>query len=90
MAESLSTVLGKFRGGPAGGLMRVTYDVKAGGVVKGEYKGKSGGVAGFEGKMVEKGKKVLGFWCVGVAGRSGRLAARSHCAPRSCTLFTRP
>jgi hypothetical protein len=64
MAESLSTVLGKFRGGPAGGLMRVTYDVKAGGVVKGEYKGKSGGVAGFEGKMVDKGKKVLGFWCV--------------------------
>ena len=49
--------------------MRVTYDVKAGGVVKGEYKGKSGGVAGFEGKMVEKGKKVLGFWCVGVAER---------------------
>jgi hypothetical protein len=43
--------------------MRVTYDAKAGGVVKGEYQGKGGkGLAGFEGKLVDKGKKVLGFW----------------------------
>jgi hypothetical protein len=63
-ASCLATCLGKYRGGPSGGHMRVTYDVKAGGVVKGEYKGKAGGAAGFEGKMVDKGKKVLGFWCV--------------------------
>lgn len=64
-AGSLNTCLGKYRGGPSGGHVRVTYDAKAGGVVKGEYHGKSGGAAGFEGKMVDKGRKVLGFWCVG-------------------------
>jgi hypothetical protein len=30
-----ATCLGKYKGGPSGGLMRVTYDAKAGGVVKG-------------------------------------------------------
>jgi hypothetical protein len=67
-AASLNTCLGKYRGGPGGGHVRVTYDAKAGGVVKGEYHGKSGGAAGFEGKMVDKGKKVLGFWCVWALG----------------------
>ena len=52
--------MGKFMG-PTG-LVRVVYDQKAGGVVKCEHKGKSGGRAGFEGKMVDKGKKVIGFW----------------------------
>ena len=34
-AADFATVLGKFKGGPSGGHVRVTYDVKAGGVVKG-------------------------------------------------------
>jgi hypothetical protein len=62
MSHPITTVLGKYKGGPSNSIVRVIYDEKAGGVVKAEYAGKSGGKAGFEGKMVEKGKKVLGFW----------------------------
>ena len=84
-ASCLATCLGKYRGGPSGGHMRVTYDVKAGGVVKGEYKGKAGGAAGFEGKMVDKGKKVLGFWCVKKQKHRGRQGWRAS-LPREILL----
>ena len=92
-APTLATVLGKYKGGPFGGHVRVTYDAAAGGVVKGEYKGKAGGKAGFEGKMVEKGKKVLGFWCVfagaaapaaGPRARRARAPFFAHALPSLC------
>lgn len=55
-----ASIVGKFRGGPSGNMIRVEVDKE--GTCKGEYLGKKGGRAGFQGKLIEGGKKLLGFW----------------------------
>ena len=60
MPPVLSTVLGKFKGGPGdpAKVLRVWIDAKTGGVVKGQ----KGEKCGFEGRMIESGKRIKGFW----------------------------
>lgn len=55
-----ASIVGKWKGGPNGTLVRVEMDKD--GTCKGDYKGKKGGLAGFQGKLIEGGKKLLGFW----------------------------
>ena len=64
MPPCLSTVLGKYKGGPGDpkALLTVFIDLRNDGICKGLYKGSKGGQAAFEGRMIEGGKKIKGFW----------------------------
>lgn len=61
MPTFFSTVCGQWKGGFNNNVITIEIE-KTSGVCKGSYKGSKGGIAGFEGKMIEGGKKLLGFW----------------------------
>jgi hypothetical protein len=57
---TFASLLGKWMGGPSGSsLIRVEQGTD--GIVRGDWAGKSGGHAGFEGRMLDHGKKFRGF-----------------------------